>query len=67
MRPEDVRGLESFGADYPQADLLFLYRGTTRERRGRIWVLPVEDFLRDVSPGRKLREEVVPTALRAPD
>jgi hypothetical protein len=54
VRPEDVRGLESFGADYPQADLLVLYRGTTRERRGRIWVLPVGDFLMDVSPGRKL-------------
>jgi predicted AAA+ superfamily ATPase len=54
VRPEDVRGLESFGADYPQADLLFLYSGTTRERRGRIWVLPVGDFLMDVSPGRKL-------------
>ena len=54
VRPEDLRGLESFGADYPQADLLFLYRGTSRERRGRIWVLPVEDFLRERRPSRKL-------------
>jgi uncharacterized protein len=54
VRPEDLRGLESFGADYPQADLLFLYRGTSRERRGRIRVLPVEDFLKKFSPARKL-------------
>jgi predicted AAA+ superfamily ATPase len=53
-RPEDLRGLESFGADYPQAELLLLYRGTSRERRGRIWILPVDDFLKRVDPARKL-------------
>ena len=54
MGPEDLRGLDSFGADYPQAALLLLYRGTRRERRGRIWMLPVEDFLKNLSPARKL-------------
>ena len=54
VRPEDLRGLDSFGADYPQAALLLLYRGTSRERRGRIQVLPVEEFLRELSPSRKL-------------
>lgn len=60
VRPEDLRGLESFRADYPEAELILLYRGTTRERRGRVWVLPVEDFLRKLDPARKL-----PTLLHA--
>lgn len=54
VRPEDLRGLETFGVDYPEADLLLLYRGTTRERRGRSWILPVEDFLRALDPTRDL-------------
>jgi predicted AAA+ superfamily ATPase len=53
-RPEDLRGLEAFGADYPQADLLFLYRGANRERRGQTWIVPVDEFLRDLNPARKL-------------
>ena len=44
VRAEDIRGLETFGADYPEAELVLLYRGARRERRGRVWVLPVEDF-----------------------
>jgi predicted AAA+ superfamily ATPase len=54
VRPEDLRGLESFGTDYPEAELTLLYRGTSRERRGRVRVLPVEDFLRKLDPARKL-------------
>jgi len=48
----DLRGLETFGADYPQAELILLYRGARRERRGKIWVLPVEDFLTNLDPAR---------------
>jgi predicted AAA+ superfamily ATPase len=54
VRPEDLRGLEAFGTEYPQAELVLLYRGTSRERRGRTWVLPVEDFLRNLTPAKKL-------------
>lgn len=52
VRVEDLRGLETFGTEYPEAELLFLYRGTTRERRGRTWVLPVDDFLQALDPKR---------------
>lgn len=45
IRTEDLRGLESFGEDYPSAELLLLYRGHHRERRGRIRLFPVEEFL----------------------
>jgi predicted AAA+ superfamily ATPase len=54
VRPEDLRGLDAFGADYPQADLILLYRGTRRERRDRIWILPVAEFLRKLDPAKDL-------------
>ena len=54
VRPEDLRGLEAFGADYAQAELVLLYRGRRRERRGRVWIIPVDDFLRDLRPGGAL-------------
>ena len=54
VRPDDLRGLETFGADYPQAELLLLYRGTTRERRGRIWVAPIDSFLQKLDPATEL-------------
>jgi predicted AAA+ superfamily ATPase len=54
VRPEDLRGLDAFGTDYPQAGLVLLYRGTRRERRGRVWILPVGDFLRSLTPARTL-------------
>src|SRR5437867_6019437 len=54
IRPEDLRGLDAFGADYSHADLVLLYRGTRRERRGRTWILPVADFLRNLTPARVL-------------
>ena len=54
VRPEDLRGLKAFGTDYARAELLLLYRGERRERDGRIWILPVEDFLRELRPDRAL-------------
>ena len=36
--------------EYPEAQLLLLYRGAIRERRDRTWILPVEDFLRALDP-----------------
>jgi uncharacterized protein len=54
VRPEDLRGLTAFGEDYPQAELVLLYRGDRRERRGRIWILPVDRFLERLRPANKL-------------
>lgn len=54
-RTELVRQLlEAFGADHPEAQLVLLHRGDTRERRGRIWLLPVQDFLLPLDPTRAL-------------
>jgi predicted AAA+ superfamily ATPase len=54
VRLEDTRSLESFGEYYPQAELMLLYRGMRREKRGRIRILPVEEFLRSIVPARAL-------------
>lgn len=54
VRPEDLCGLTAFADDYPQANIALLYRGKRRERRGRIWILPVEEFLRKLVPGELL-------------
>lgn len=54
VRPEDLRGLEAFAIDYPQAQLLLLHRGRIRERRGPIWIVPVDEFLNDLNPTRAL-------------
>lgn len=54
VRPEDLRGLETFGADYVKAELLLLYRGSRKERRGRVWVMPVDRFLEGLHPARTI-------------
>lgn len=54
IRPGDLRALQTFGTDYPEAELFLLYRGTVRERRGRIRVLPAEEFLRALTPAAPL-------------
>jgi predicted AAA+ superfamily ATPase len=54
VRPEDISGLKAFTEDYPQAECALLYRGTRRERRGRIWVLPVEPFLKQLDPNERI-------------
>jgi predicted AAA+ superfamily ATPase len=55
VRPEDLRGLDTFASDYPEAEVALLYRGARRERRGRIWIVPVDDFLRDLTPSAPIR------------
>lgn len=54
VRDGDLNGLAAFGEDYPEAELALLYRGSRKERRGRIWILPVESFLKTVHPSRPL-------------
>ena len=54
VRPEDLRGLRSFGDEYPEARRLLLYRGEHRLFTGGIPCLPVGDFLRRLHPARSL-------------
>jgi predicted AAA+ superfamily ATPase len=50
VRPEDLGGLKSFAADYPECKPLLLYRGRERLRIERIDCLPVDEFLRNLTP-----------------
>ena len=52
IRPENLRGLKVFAQDYPESQLLLLYRGKERLLRDGILCLPCEDFLRTLVPDR---------------
>ena len=54
VRPEDLRGLTAFGAEYPEARRVLLYRGAERLAVRDILCLPVEDFLARLHPQRGL-------------
>ena len=54
VRSEDLRALRAFKGDYPECELLLLYRGSERLRIGDVWALPVEEFLCGLHPARTL-------------
>jgi hypothetical protein len=53
VQPEDLVGLKSFSAGYPECKPLLLYRGPERLKIERIQCLPVEEFLRDLKPSQE--------------
>ncbi len=64
VREEDLRGLRAFREDYPEAALLFLYRGRERLKRHGILCLGCQEFLARLHPSRPLGQG--PSSLRAP-
>ncbi len=54
VRAADLRGLESFREDYPEAELGLLYRGQEMLEIDGIRVEPCAEFLRGLVPGRAL-------------
>lgn len=56
VRPEDLRGLVAFGADYPQSLRLLLYRGRERLRMGDVLCLPCDELLAALHPARDLAD-----------
>ncbi|MCP4661696.1 MAG: ATP-binding protein [bacterium] len=56
IRPEDLRGLRGFMADYPECEALLLYRGRDRLKIDGIWCLPGEEFLRRLKPSAGLTD-----------
>ncbi len=54
LRPADLRPLRTFGADYPEASRLLLYRGSERLVRGGVHVEPCARFLSRIRPNRPL-------------
>jgi predicted AAA+ superfamily ATPase len=54
VRPEDLRGLRAFAADYPSAKLALLFRGPRRLSIEGVACVPCDEFLRRLSPGNPL-------------
>ncbi len=50
VHPHDLKSLELFCEDYPEATPLLLYRGKQRLKDKNVLCLPVEEFLRQVDP-----------------
>ncbi len=58
VRPADLRGLASFGDEYPEARRVLLYRGEHRLMRRDVLCLPIEPFLVRLDPARGLEHAV---------
>lgn len=52
--PNDLRGLKIFHEDYPEAQLIMLYRGQERLLINNVLCLPCEDFLKNLNPARDI-------------
>jgi predicted AAA+ superfamily ATPase len=50
IRLSDLKGLRTFKEDYPDADCIFLYRGTERLMKNGILCIPVDSFLQELVP-----------------
>lgn len=55
VRPADLRGLASFGDDYPESRRFLLYRGKERLLREGILCLPCDQFLLSLRAGKEIR------------
>ncbi len=53
VRPRDLRGIRTFGQDYPEASLILLYRGEETLERDGVRCMPVDRFLSRLIPGRE--------------
>ena len=51
---QDIKGLETFGTDYPEAKLILLYRGDKKLRIRNVICVPVTDFLSNLHPAKDI-------------
>ncbi len=56
VNPGDLKGLEAFMGDYPQAVPIFLYRGKRKYKEKNILCYPVDQFLLNIRLDSKLPE-----------
>ena len=47
---KDLSGLQAFCADYPEAIPILLYNGQERLVKKNIYCLPIDDFLKKLTP-----------------
>lgn len=52
----DLKGLEAFKKDYPEAQCTLLYRGVERLQKGDVVCIPVEEFLYKLHPDRPIMD-----------
>lgn len=52
LHPGDFTGLKAFREDYPEAEAFLLYRGAERFLRNGVLVVPADEFLRSLVPGK---------------
>lgn len=52
VHPTDLKALEAFLEDYPEAKAVCLYRGLDRIKYKNVLCLPCEEFLRELSPNK---------------
>jgi predicted AAA+ superfamily ATPase len=52
IRTEDLKPLKIYSQEYPESKLIFLYRGKQRMQIENILVVPCEEFLLQLYPGR---------------
>lgn len=50
VQPSDLNNLKAFQEDYPEASLIFLYRGQERLIVRNVLCLPIEEFLKELLP-----------------
>ncbi len=54
VHPADLRGLELFMDDYPEAVAILLYRGKRRYKERNVLCCPVDEFLLQIHPQKPL-------------
>ncbi len=54
IHPSDLRGLELFGQDYPEATCILLYRGKHTFKERNILCCPADEFLLKIHPKKAL-------------
>ena len=57
LRPADLKPLQIFKSDYPEATCIFLYRGKEAVTREGIACIPVDRFLSGLLPGKPIAGE----------
>lgn len=52
--PKDIKSLQAFCEDYPEATPILLYQGHERLQMGSVICIPVSDFLKNLIPGQDI-------------
>lgn len=54
IKPADLRSLQNFSQDYPEAKLILLYRGKERLLKNNVLCIPCDEFLRNLEPNKEI-------------